>query len=90
MTCLDVKDQDLPIGNIAVASVNSVVRILTQAIHILLMKAIVSQWSSPYGTLDLDPMRIGDPDPETALRPHSLDTDPRCALCCATGLRDSA
>ena len=45
---------------------------------------IMKPWSSPHGTLDPHPMRIGDPDSKTTLPPHSLDPDPRCVLCYVT------
>ena len=43
---------------------------------------------SPHGTLDLDPVFIGDPDPKTTLPPHGLNLDPSCVLCCMTVPRD--
>ena len=42
------------------------------------------QWVSPHGTLDPNPMRIGDPDSKTTLPPHGLDPDQSCVLCCVT------
>ena len=41
-------------------------------------KVRVHYWGSPHGTLDPDPMRIGDPHPKTTLPPHGLDPDPSC------------
>ena len=48
------------------------------------------QWGFPHRTLDLDPMRIGDPDSKTTSPPHGLDPDLNCMLCCVTVLRESA
>ena len=41
-------------------------------------------WGSPHGTLDPNPMRIGDLDSKTTLLPHGLNLDPSCVLCCVT------
>ena len=43
-----------------------------------------AQWGSPHGTLDPNPMRIGDLGSTTTLSPHGLDLDPSCVLCCVT------
>ena len=55
---------------------------MTRTLHLL------TEWGSPHGTLDPDPMRIGDSDPKTALPPHNLDPDPSCVLCCVGSVRE--